>query len=168
MGGFRSIKGDLWLAPRGGNLSITDIVSDHGVLQLENGTPNIIVHGDLQVKSNTEDTTDNIGIGNISADGNLNVTGDIEAINGVILTASPIPPSPLLMVITAYDWDKERLVKTLFILSEHVTAIEKGVEADTAVSGFPKEPDLNKNIPDLSDVFAKPDFLITILSFFCP
>lgn len=70
-GGFRSIGTDLFLAPRGGNLAAAGMMEDHGIIQLVKFTANTIVHGDLTVQSNTEDTTDNIGIGNIQADGDI-------------------------------------------------------------------------------------------------
>ena len=70
-GGFRSIQNDLFLAPRGGNLASAGMMEDNGIIQLVKFTANTIVHGDLTVQSNTEDTTDNIGIGNIQADGDI-------------------------------------------------------------------------------------------------
>ena len=70
-GGYRTIRGDLFLSPRGGNLASNDVANDNGIIQIETDIANTIIHGDLTVQSNTEDTTDNIGIGNIQADGKI-------------------------------------------------------------------------------------------------
>ena len=58
---------------------------DKSSIVLNQNTALIDIHGDLNVKSNTEDSSNNLGIGNLNVDGNIKAGFHVRVNNGKII-----------------------------------------------------------------------------------
>lgn len=84
--GYRTSEDNLWLSTTSENIDTTDEFVDQGHIEVKHDEASTTIYGDLNVQSNTADTTDNTGIGNLNVDGNV-ITDELE-VNSIIFTSA--------------------------------------------------------------------------------
>ena len=84
--GYRTSEDNLWLSTTSENIDTTDEFVDQGHIEVKHDEASTTIYGDLNIQSNTADTTDNTGIGNLNVDGNV-ITDELE-VNSIIFTSA--------------------------------------------------------------------------------